>query len=768
MNTATFKIRYRPVKIGFLIEENSIDHLVKAAEINTMLWGGIYNPIIPVSDEKKYTKEFFENFQVDILYDLSKTEKTSAFIDEYPYLKPSMGAMKEIFLDYYKQFAYIDVGNPISNSVLVEKVKNPLFFKCANEYKHFNLFKVLFGFYPKIENCDFDFLKEFLEILKPEIRVMDDNKTSLGAFHDAVTPIELTRIDIAQYWSIKDHYTLRHSNNSIFIGSANSFDDLIYYWNLRAYGYNLNFYSTDDQNLFEENTVRFIKTFDKPESEVKHGPECSVFFRKDSESYFDHIRAKMQSNPFYCSLHNTYLGILNYDKPFGYFKNESFDALAHINEGQNGGYDVSFSLPNIPFSNSEKRDTSKQFFITSVSPESEPFYKYTFSLPYIPDLHESYSRKIVGQFNPFELRCEPTGFGVLLNNEKRTLTIHPILFRDIIFEMFKEAGLEPQQSQPGLLTIKIINKLGHLDSCRVFKIRGVRKVFRSLNVEDTIVRSNIEKEIWDNGNFRKYQGLYIEKRTTKDLKQRDVVDYLFRHDFFRPGLELRCGSCNLENWLSVKRLDDFWTCEFCGSKNQLNTALKDRGDWKFRKSGLFGKNNNQEGAIPVILTLLQLYRCLQGISSKQTMIYETATKFITPRNCEIDFSVVNLNDLDDFEIGFGECKDEGGNIDANDIENLKFVYEAFKRKCYKPYIIIAKAADRFSEDEINLFKKVKADEYRLILMTNRELEPYNIYDEYRGKIKLPREHPFSLQDLHWNSDFIYLKDQEENKGGIMY
>jgi hypothetical protein len=414
----------------------------------------------------------------------------------------------------------------------------------------------------------------------------------------------------------------------------------------------------------------------------------------------------------------------------------------------------------MPFSQNETRDTSKQYFIASVNPESEPFYKYTFNVPYVQELNEFYSRKIVKSLLPFDLRCETNGVGIFINNEKRTLNIQPILFREIIFEMFRSAGLEPKQSQPGLLTNKIINKLGHIDSCRVFKIRGVRKVIRALKICDTITRSKIELDIYDGGNFKNFQELYIERRNHKHLTQRNVVDFLFRHDFFRAGLELPCASCNLDNWLPVKRLDDFWTCEFCGFSNQLNVALKDRGDWKFRKSGLFGKDNNQEGAIPVILTLMLLYRCLQGISTKHTMIYETATTFTKPQKCEIDFSVVNLKDQDDFEIGFGECKDEGGMIDSNDLDNLQYVYNLFKQRRYKPYIIIAKAADNFAEEEIILFKKAIKDGYRLILFTNTELEHYGISGAYRGKLQLPREYPFSLSDLHWNSDFIYLKEED--------
>jgi len=48
MPTTSVAISYRPVKIGFLIEEGSFKQFIGCCKINTLLWGGIYNPIIPV------------------------------------------------------------------------------------------------------------------------------------------------------------------------------------------------------------------------------------------------------------------------------------------------------------------------------------------------------------------------------------------------------------------------------------------------------------------------------------------------------------------------------------------------------------------------------------------------------------------------------------------------------------------------------------------------------------------------------------------------
>ena len=47
MAYGTVNVRLRPIKLAFLVNPNDKNSLLKAIEINTFLWGGMYNPIIP-------------------------------------------------------------------------------------------------------------------------------------------------------------------------------------------------------------------------------------------------------------------------------------------------------------------------------------------------------------------------------------------------------------------------------------------------------------------------------------------------------------------------------------------------------------------------------------------------------------------------------------------------------------------------------------------------------------------------------------------------
>ena len=47
MTKGTVKVTLRPIKLAFLVHPEDKKSLLESIEINTFLWGGVYNPIIP-------------------------------------------------------------------------------------------------------------------------------------------------------------------------------------------------------------------------------------------------------------------------------------------------------------------------------------------------------------------------------------------------------------------------------------------------------------------------------------------------------------------------------------------------------------------------------------------------------------------------------------------------------------------------------------------------------------------------------------------------
>ena len=142
----------------------------------------------------------------------------------------------------------------------------------------------------------------------------------------------------------------------------------------------------------------------------------------------------------------------------------------------------------------------------------------------------------------------------------------------------------------------------------------------------------------------------------------------------------------------------------------------------YERSGLFAKNNNQEGAIPVLLALQTLSRVLDS----REMIYTTGRNLrIGSERAETDLVVVSIDRRGELELGIGEVKDEGGEIDDDDIRKLVAVRERIVATVQNCFLIFAKAADNFMPLEIARFQKVVKTGTPLVLLTNRELEPYH-------------------------------------------
>ena len=99
---------------------------------------------------------------------------------------------------------------------------------------------------------------------------------------------------------------------------------------------------------------------------------------------------------------------------------------------------------------------------------------------------------------------------------------------------------------------------------------------------------------------------------------------------------------------------------------------RQRAYWNFRRSGLFARDNHQEGAIPVIVSLLTFARLFEG----DRLIYSTSLNLRNSRKTEVDFCVLQYERGEKIQLGIAECKSEKQKITRQDIDNLKHVQDA--------------------------------------------------------------------------------------------
>lgn len=740
------------------MREGSVEDIITAAGINTLLCGGMFNPIIPMSAKNRLAEQLVKLFNVDVLYPVSQDDSIKSFKEKYSYLENPEYYAREIFhIDYQtnkQKIAYLDIANLIQyywDRDLKHKSKryktDCALVTWAADDPLKNLFSVCFGYFPTTYNLQDDFRNAFLNGLHAKLIEIAPAEPVSKNLIKTIYPLKLTSAEL-------DIYGGSFERDGIYIGDENDFRDLYSFWNLRAAGLSIAFLPQNHTERCEEYIKEYLRVFDeKPNRSPEIEENIFVHYQRkngnvvqvDQEIVEIANRFKSKKNFIFSSETEAKWNGLNIKAVTYHFGLDS--TLVDVEEFYEK-YRVILNLQEKPpVIKNASHDIEGQSVIVSLHPyvEGSDYPNHTLRPPFIQTLSNVYSSDIA-TFS-LQLRSEPEGVGLIIRADEKHSTLYPLPHQVLIKHVLEYVGIESSVSQAGLITARILEKLKSHTAIggAVFMIRGVRELFESLKSDECIEIGEATKTIWADGQFKKYQ------KKWKNSNQ--VFDSLLAREFFRAGLELQCGHCRLRNWLSLKDMDDSWTCTYCGKIHQTSLHLQNHGSWKFRKSGLFAKDNNQEGAIPVILTL----RKFADTFDWSNLVYTPSLNLkFNSLKCETDLCAMQYQRGHSIELGIGECKSRGGKIVRDDIENLKAVRARFSGTEITCFLVFSKTADQFDPEEVELFKGLAAENIPCVLFLNRELESER-YDDYRDDV--PKKYPLTFKDLSINSYHRYLKAQ---------
>lgn len=767
--------------MGFLVQEGDVEGLVKSAGINTLLWGGIYNPIIPISSKnERFANQLLKIFNVEVLYKVSETNEVNAFYDKHPFLKAPNHFDGDIFnedrFSKKNSIGYLDSLNIVNlywEKEFRDKPKgyksNCLFLDWDDLDKYSNLFSISFGYFTEAYNLKEDYQNAFEKGLKAKRNLLSTTTNLPDDLHQSITPITATSLELNGYGgSFKE--------DGIYIGKEDCFTDLINFWNLRASGKNIEFLSQNDLPKFKDFIQQYLNKLDKAPNLHPNITEYIYVYSQDNykkaTSLIKNFHIKSKSFCFANCSKESWNGLNIKPRKF-YFDTE--DSIANV-EKIYDSYNLSLALPQKKFLSGINYPS--QSLVVEINPLSDFEHpNHTFKLPFIRELNEFYSRESC--VDPSKLRISKEGIGLIIKTGDNQLSARPIKHENVIDKLFELAGYKAEINQAGLLAKQIIRNMREehsLEACRVFKIRGVRNLLRQLKTKEKILWSNATKIIWNEGQFKKHQKLYIETRDKPKLSTQSTLNYLIKKNILSPKLNFRyrffsktdfkCRNCGLKNRILWKEYEGRYICPYCKQEDSMPQYIMEDVQgvvnkyFNFSKSGLFTKDNNQEGAIPVILTLLTLKR----IVNNGSLFYAPSMNLKgCGINCEIDFTVINTK-YNKTEVGIGECKSKGSkngeraDIDRTTVENLKHIQESINKLGIDCYIIFSKTNEAFKNTELDLFKQLDNENRKFILLTNQELEEYEPYWHLEETNNLPKKYALCLEDMYLNSRFIYLEN----------
>jgi hypothetical protein len=752
MATTNVSLTYRPIRVAWLVAQGDTAALVEAATLSSVLWGGVFHPIIPIQtgDDAAQLGSVMAEAGIDALiplsnepevrrvYEYNRFMRTTAYFsaERASLMDRISGRQRLILLDVAPLYRFMK-----SHEDEEARLRPPLI-ACrpiwAAEDPLNVAFGLQFGRFPAPETYFTDYAALFSEVLNAqEFHIAPDSPIA-SELVASVSPIRATgyrRIGVSTF----------ANETGFYFGDHRSFDDLLTFWNLRASGARLLFISLGALSRYAgviEGVAREAQML--REVNPRYSNVVPIFGNYTPDA----VDAVRQSAPALSPRHFgsvagrlAGLGQVN-------IRLYRHQTVGHYDQADTTPGFLTVVLPTPNFAEERFHADELQQAAIDITWLGAIFKGTTLRPPHRPDLNEAYSREIA--FDPWSVRSIADGISVITRIRSSALRLKPITFFKVIEVLFAKAEIKVARSQAGLLADKVLEKFGDLTDSHVFKVRGVRRLLKELAADDSVTYGEATRRIHNDGQFAAHQDLYL---AGQQMTTASVFTHLLEKDVLRAGLSLVCDQCHLDSWHSLPRLADFWECEFCGKSNRTSVHLKDRGDWRVRKSGLFARDNNQEGALPVLLGLGTLGGNMA--SPMDECIYTTSVQLTGPGlDAEADFVMLTADHAGCCVI-MGEAKSEGGEFTEDDATKLLAAARRLENIGVQCMVAYVKTADSFRAEEIERLRGLHAQGIQVIMLCNSELEPQQPYGP--NATDVPQMYAVSALDFANNTLVRYLQ-----------
>ena len=671
MSTASASIRIRPIRFAFVIDPQDGAALREVFRVNTVLWGGAYNFIIPIF--KKTPARYRERF----LKGPSATEFVNGLIDAFQPdfivdMKP--GLMAGIQFDgkriiSIEQLTARDNQGRCSYGIDVRTV-------CAALYDE--TFRFVQRHPPKVviphsSNRHFEFL--FAATLGDFpangafTDCIDPFKGALDAKDETLTPVDFPRLFHQEYL-----YPLRVGNHNLvgfqpgwrpdpilFYMDERSNYDLIEFWNLRAIGWRVKPLPSSLAQSMKEYCEQFISDSHKPFPPPSNAYQratflCSRSFRWEALQSFvaglkrpsndaitidprfprlweewgrnadqadpqqvTHARKSVEANVSVDSLHVRTV-VPDFVELSRYAAREH--ACANVMESVPGGAAV------IPWRSIELNTLTRQFADEKVWLGREGI---------VTTAGESSFYRFLRAPSPINV------FSAFAEDHKFVLSLSP-------------AGQTCEQ---------VIAALSGLQWIRLIADEGILKLLDrladgALEIEVADEEANTKRRVrMESAPYSYIQEVLMRATGGHADRAAKRLSALVRCGVLKLGMRIRCTECAQRSWYSLEELSSALKCQRCMRQFNLIVDSPPKDEWAYRVFGPFAVENYAGGSYCVAIALQFL---AEEVAAASTWIpsFKMSRADI---DCEADFGMflrpTPFSHLKGPFLVFGECKTFG-------------------------------------------------------------------------------------------------------------
>lgn len=789
MDKIRLDIKLRPIRFLFLIKPNDKRNLEKVFQINTLLWGGKYNPIVPYfkrvpkwwgSDHKTYNAkkilngylDFFEpDFVVeteegmikDLVFDEQRVLQLDDMLnlDEHGSNDKYGLTVHDLYVHLYKKiYRFERRHKPNIVSVKSEDKPSKLFSSC------------MFGSFTKLPALSY-FEENYKDVFDPEEVKL--NATSLVELYsgDVSSPLEVghANIDIQYHQSSPD--------TRLFIFDLEAPRDLIDYWNLRIIYRNI--------IAIPMQWIAGLASF------------CNEFINKNyrahpyQEEYFFRTTimfSRSISQDKGSEIYNTYL-YGNNDKAILQFrypdiKVEKSDYITGIERSilayEKTNKDIvlthEYEKPQIQFDTLIPDFVEKKYHHHPLWANVVNIQDWGNQSRTLTCFPTNYRNPVFPKFNYYKEFLLPTTEGLTIfpesinrqywNLHNGTEAINQWLSKYEITATVSDAGKSVQQ---------IIETIG-----------GVPQL-SSLANRNTVERLN---DMANNRLTRSFHSKEFENRINQKGSKRRASQ-LVSQKVVQLGLELKCSKCDSWNWYEIDNLNYQLSCNRCLKPFYfpiLQPSNSSLSRWSYRVVGAFALPDYARGGYAASLAIHFFVRKV-SYSHRLNITWSSGQELTlkSGEKAEADFilwaqreGIVGLNKPTN--IVFGEAKSFAKDaFKDSDIQKMKLLAETFP----KSILVFAtmKNFNEFSLDEMQRLKKLaewgrgydnENKEVRAYVMVLTGLELFmdgfgsltNVWEEKGGKhaelAKDRRVHSDNLETLAYATQELYLNMPSYHEG----
>lgn len=724
-------IKLRPTRIGFLVRPNDMTSICRIMRACTCIWGGVFNPIIPVfrKPPSEWNRDPFKTRLKGI--DIAK-----GYINFYEpdvYVEAEHGLLEEIGLgalrekhsfqacisslddflkpqdsnDWSEPFYglnIIDVYQNLYNTENRFKLKHERSAVLVKEENGSGLAQAIFGTFPKSKDTAY-IKKGYVDVFEPKtLKASPD--CWLEVFKNGVdTPLRLTKhkLNSERFW---------YHDVIIYVFDPKRPTDLIDLWNLRLEPHPI---LPVPIEWFEElsdfisdviiegfRPVRGNNHGVNHHATIEFGRSLSMEVRKESLTYLKerppgaltvkHWRNSIWQEQVDDRMHKEKrmkITAEEQEKTLELKEEEkwttTFEVLTPDFAARFGGHDYRW-VNTLMFSGYGSENIAKVI----------PFNHFDRTWP---KLGLGSDRVIIGS--------EGWVFGQRYKNSSEYITL--MNMEEAVIGSLKVSGIEAKLSDPGHVAKQMLESLGGIRGSYLLadsdtlsllnKMAGNlrRRSNENESTEETFERRSASRKIWNT---------LISKRNAKRSIRNAGLEDFTKRNILILGLETQCSHCQAYNWHTLTVIDYRITCERCLKLYDFpQAALREHNEnWFYRVIGPFSVPDYGQGSYGVLLTL----RVLKNLGSTwDEMTFSTALKLeFDGINAEADFIAWRRSESHDFHnqpvLLIGESKSFGNGdlIKPKDLIKLKHI----GKKLPGAFIVISVLRDHYTESEKKLLK----------------------------------------------------------------